>query len=76
MSDRYTTITLGANGFSLHGRTDVSTAISAIRRAASADLANAQAVLNASDDDFRIYTHTGIHRVRNIEVLQEGKSDE
>ena len=46
--------------------------IALYRRYAEYNLAQAQAVLAAPDDAFRVYTHTGTSIQRHIEVLQEG----
>ena len=73
MSERMTTIELGkVGGFRRHGRQTPAEMIATYRRYAEAQLAEAQAVLAAPDDAFRVYTHTGVHCVRHIEVLQEG----
>ncbi len=73
MSERMTTIELGkVGGFRRHGRQAPAEMIATYRRYAEAQLAEAQAVLAAPDDAFRVYTHTGVHCVRHIEVLQEG----
>jgi hypothetical protein len=50
--------------------------IKAYRELARQQKAEAEAVLNASDEDFRIETHTGVHAWRNVEILQEGNSNE
>lgn len=73
MSERRTTIELGTvGGMSDYGRKTPAEMIATYRRYAEAQLAEAQAVLAAPDDAFRVYTHTGVHCVRHIEVLQEG----
>ena len=73
MSERMTTIELGkVGGFRRHGRQTPAEMIATYRRHAEAQLAEAQAVLAAPDDAFRVYTHTGTFIQRHIEVLQEG----
>ena len=73
MSERRTTIELGTvGGMSDYGRKTPAEMIALYRRYAEYNLAEAQAVLAAPDDAFRVYTHTGVHCVRHIEVLQEG----
>ncbi len=73
MSERRTSIELGTvGGMSDYGRKTPAEMIALYRRHAEYNLTQAQAVLAAPDDAFRVYTHTGVHCVRHIEVLQEG----
>lgn len=74
MSDRITTISLpGTGGWMEYGRRTPEEMIAACRSHARQELAEAQAVLAAGDEDFRITTAVGVHVQRNREVLQEGK---
>lgn len=57
------------------GRKTPAEMIERYRQYARHQLAEAQAVLAATDEDFRVETYTGVHVQRNREVLQEGKDD-
>ena len=74
MAERMTTITLpGVGGFQDYGRQSVEHMIALYRTYAEHRLREAQAVLAAADQDFRVYTHTGVHVERDVAVLQEGR---
>lgn len=76
MSDRMTDIALpgmwGA-GWAEYGRKTVPEMVAEIRRFAADQKAAAEAILAASDDDFRVVTYVGVHARRKSEILQEGK---
>lgn len=74
MADRMTEINLPGAwvGIAEHGRVDPEQMIAQARRQAARDLAAAQAVLDAADEDFRITTYVGVHAQRKLEVLQPG----
>lgn len=72
MSERWTTITLPGSpypGLRDSGGLDAPAMIALAREYAAAGLASAQAVLAASDEDFRIVTE----RNRSRTVVQEGR---
>lgn len=78
MSERMTGIELRGNkaagpGLAEWGRKTPTEMIERYRQYARHQLAEAQAILSATDDDFRVETYTGVHVQRNREVLQEGK---
>lgn len=77
MSERFTTVTLpglrGGYGWSDRGRVPAREIIAAFRRLAAEDLAAAQAVLAASDDDFLVTTEIGVHVRRRQEIIQPGR---
>jgi hypothetical protein len=71
-----TTITLPGTtyeGLSDHGRRTAPEMITLARRYAAADLASAQAALAASDEEFRVVTHLGVHRKTARDAIQEGR---
>lgn len=79
MGERMTGIELRGNkaagpGLAEWGRKTPAEMIELYRRYAAHQLAEAQAVLAASDEDFRVETYTGVHVHRNREVLQEGRT--
>lgn len=47
--------------------------IERIRAHAAEEKRKAEAVLSASDEDFHIITHRGLHVRRNERVVQEGR---
>jgi hypothetical protein len=77
MSERMTSITLPGRptgaGLADWGRRAVPEMIAQIRAKAAHDKAEAEAILAASDEDFRVDTYTGVHVQRNREVLQPGR---
>lgn len=76
MSERLTSIRLLTHrfaGWAEWGRKTPAEMIAAIRSHAQHQLAEAQAVLAAADEDFYIDTYRGVHVQRDREVLQEGK---
>lgn len=75
MGARMTDIVLRGSGAGLAdwGRKTPDEMIEQIRAYARRQKAEAEAVLSASDEDFRVTTYTGVHVQRNREVLQEGK---
>ena len=59
MAERMTSIRVrGANGFSCYGRRSPGEMIKEYRDFAALQMAEAKAVLDAKDEDFRIETHT------------------
>ncbi len=74
MADRMTEINLPGAwvGIAEHGRVDPEQMITQAREQAARDLAAAQAVLAAADEDFRITTYVGVHVQRELEVIQPG----
>ncbi|WP_251151385.1 hypothetical protein [Cellulosimicrobium sp. Marseille-Q4280] len=71
-----TTITLPGTpyeGLSDHGRRTAPQMIALAREYAASELASAQAALAASDEEFRVVTHRGIHRKTARDVIQEGR---
>lgn len=76
MSERLTTIQLPGEfgcGLADWGRKTVPEMLATIRRSAAHDMERAKKIIDAADDDFRIYTHTCVYVERNVEVLQEGR---
>ena len=77
MSERMTSIRIPGvfgSGYADYGRKTPKEMIDIIRDYALTKKAEAEIILNAKDEDFRVETHLG-HFVRNkIEVLQEGKT--
>lgn len=61
------------SGFQDYGRKTVPEMIAALRRIAEHQKAEAEAILAASDDDFRVSTYIGSLVERNREVMQEGR---
>lgn len=59
-------------GLAEWGRKTPEEMIRRYRAYAAAQLAEAQAILSAPDEAFRVETYTGVHVQRNKEVLQEG----
>lgn len=77
MSDRMTTITLPgavAVGYQDWGVKTPAEMIKTIREHAAEQLRQANAVIEAADEDFRVETHTGMHVKRNRKVLQRGRA--
>ena len=78
MSERMTVITLpGAGigaGLADYGRIPAAKMIAMMRRYAEHQKQQAEAILAACDDDFRIETHVGTHVKHRREVIQEGKT--
>lgn len=73
MGERMTSISVkGGICFSDWGRKSPEEMIKAYREIARQRKEEAEAILNANDEDFRIETHTGVHVRRNLEVLQGG----
>lgn len=76
MTDRLTGIHLpGCDyaGIAEWGRCSKDDMLALIRRQAETMKRQADAILDATDDDFRITTYLGPLAMRNIEVIQEGK---
>ena len=73
MAERMTLINLPGKsvGIANYGRRDVAEMLSMIRRHAVQMKEEAEAILAARDEDFRIETYVGIHRRRNIEIIQD-----
>ena len=77
MGERMTTIQIdGSIGYSDYGRRSAEEMIEVYRSIARRKKAEAEAVLSARNEDFRIETHTGVHVRRNVEVIQEGQSND
>lgn len=76
MSERMTGIHLpglfGA-GFADYGRKTVPEMIAQLRAKAEQEKRDAEAILAAADDDFRVTTYVGHLVQRNREVLQPGR---
>mgnify|MGYP006350049633 CR=1 FL=1 len=78
MSERMTRIELRGNkaagpGLAEWGRKTPAEMIERYRQYARHQLAEAEAVLAATDEEFRVETYTGVHVQRNREVIQDGK---
>lgn len=77
MSDRMTSICLPGgsadSGWADYGRKTIPEMLALVRRRAREMRANAEAVLAAADDDFRVATYVGVFRRKDYTVLQEGK---
>lgn len=73
MSDRMTSITLaGTSGLGEWGRRTPAEMIAKYRKYAEYRLREAEAILAAPDDAFRVCTYVGVHVRRSLEVLQGG----
>jgi hypothetical protein len=78
MSERMTCIYLPGHmgaGIAGHGRKTVKEMLAMVRSYARHHKAEAEAVLSASDDDFRVTTYVGVHVQRNEEVIQVGATE-
>lgn len=77
MSEKMTTIHLAGlsqgAGFMDYGEKTAAEMIATYRRNAESDLAKAQAILAAADDDFQIKVVRGVHVQHHIRTIQEGK---
>lgn len=73
MSDRLTSICLPGKsvGVADYGLRTVPEMIAFIRARAVAMKAEAEAILNASDNSFRVDTYVGIHARRGLKILQQ-----
>jgi hypothetical protein len=77
MADRLTGIDLPGvwgSGLADWGRKDPAEMIKMLRAKAADDKATAEKILAASDADFHIQTYVGVHRRRQVEVLQQGRA--
>lgn len=77
MSDRMTSITLpfsGITGIAEWGRKTPDVMIGILRDYAKCQLKEAQEILAASDNDFKIETYLGAYVRKNREVLQIGRA--
>lgn len=76
VSERMTAIDLPGqynSGFADYGRQSIDEMISRLRSYAQHCKDTADAILNASDGDFRIRTYVGHYVQKNTEILQEGR---
>ncbi|MFG1429365.1 hypothetical protein [Roseixanthobacter glucoisosaccharinicivorans] len=79
MSERMTSIHLpgsrGSGGYAEYGRCEPAEMISVIRARAAHMKEEAERILSAPDDAFRVETYVGVHVQRRREILQEGKTE-
>lgn len=76
MMEKLTSISLPRvdnSGLSIWGEASVGSAINQLREQARRDLAVAQAIIDADDEDFRVTIVRGPVIQHLIEVLQEGR---
>jgi hypothetical protein len=77
MSDRMTSVHLpglnAGSGLADWGRKTPAEMISLIREHAAHQKQQAEAILAASDDEFRVETYVGVYVRRSKIVLQEGR---
>ena len=76
MSERLTSIYLAGSkhpGYADYGRKTPIEMIEAFRSHARYMRDRAEEILAASDADFRVETHMGVHVRKSVEVLQNGK---
>lgn len=77
MRDRMTSIYLSghhASGLSLYGKKTVPEMVDALRKLATHQKAEAEAILAAAPDDFRVETFLGIYARAGLKVLQKGSA--
>lgn len=79
MAEKMTSISLpglrrGA-GLAEYGTVPVADLIARYRRHAQLLFEEAEAVLNAADEDFHIETYNGVYVMRNRKTIQQGKID-
>lgn len=76
MAERMTAIDLPGHfdsGLADWGVKSVEEMVSMLREKAARDKAVAEAILAASDDDFRVQTYRGVHVRHDRKILQKGK---
>lgn len=77
MSDRMTSVHLNGlpmgAGYAEWGLREPKEMIGYLRQIARQQLLEAEKILAASDEDFRVETYVGVHVRRQLRVLQEGK---
>ena len=78
MGERMTSVHLpgmrhGA-GVAEYGRKTPAEMVAMLRKYAEANKAEAEQILAATDEEFRVETYTGVWVQRNREVLQEGRT--
>ena len=76
MSERMTAINLPGTwgaGIADHGRKTVPEMLVLVREYAESMRVTADAILSATDADFRVESYVGPYARRNLEILQQGK---
>lgn len=75
MADYLTTIRLAGTrfGFAERGKLGAEEMITKARAYAHRLREEADVIDAAFDDEFKIYSHTGVHVLKNVNVLQEGR---